>query len=353
LYVAAVRRRAVSRIIRDEIVTQRIGHTEIDFEKNGKQIGFLNLPSSVHDDAWGVLRIPLTVIKNGTGPTVILQGGNHGDEYEGPIVLGEIIRNMDSAQIAGRLIIVPAINLPAVEAGLRVSPIDDLNLNRSFPGDRFGSVTQQLSAYVNDTLFPLADAFIDLHSGGSSLSIVPSAIVESSQNDAELSRKNRAAVLAFGAPMNVMINNFGDPRTSTSSAVRAGLVTVGTEMGGAGKVSPDAVSICRKGVSNVLQHIGVLEIEYQSSASRDQNKLYEIAGPHSYVRATNVGVFEPYQALGDEVCVDQIAGRIHFLSDPAREPEQLKYAANGVVYGLRQIGRVRPGSCCVVVASAT
>ena len=68
------------------------------------------------------MRVPLTVIKNGSGPTVILQGGNHGDEYEGPIVLGELIRDLDAERIAGRLIIVPAINTPAVEASLRVSP---------------------------------------------------------------------------------------------------------------------------------------------------------------------------------------------------------------------------------------
>ena len=114
-------------------------------------------------------------------------------------------------QLTGRLIIIPAINLPAVEAGLRVSPIDGLNLNRTFPGDSQGSITQQLSAYVTDILFPLADAFIDLHSGGSSLSIVPSAIVEPSQ-DAELSQKIRAAVFAFSAPMN------GTPAVTTNGS---------------------------------------------------------------------------------------------------------------------------------------
>lgn len=331
-------------------MARTIGYSEIDFEKQGKQIGFLNLPHSIHDDAWGVLRIPMTVINNGAGPTVILEGGNHGDEYEGPIVLGEIVRDLDPARLTGRLIIMPAINLPAVEAGSRVSPIDGLNFNRTFPGDPLGSITQQLSAYVTDILFPLADAFIDLHSGGSSLSIMPSAIMEPSQ-DAELSRKNRDAVFAFNAPMNVVINNFGDPRTSTATAVRAGLITVGSEMAGTGTVTPEAVIICRNGVHNVLHHLGVLEHTGKPPAPPDHPVLHEIGGRHAHVTATQTGVFEPYHALGDAVHAGQPAGRIHFLSDPARAPEELVYGGDGVVYGLRQPGRVRPGNCCAVVAS--
>ena len=331
-------------------MTQSIGFTDIDFERTGKQTGFLNLPSSVHDDAWGVVRVPLTVIKNGSGPTVILQGGNHGDEYEGPIVLGELIRDLDAARIAGRLIIVPAINTPAVEASLRVSPVDGLNFNRTFPGNTLGSITEQLSAYVNDVLFPLADAFVDLHSGGSSLSIIPSAIVEPSA-DPELVRKNRAAVLAFGAPLSVIISNFGDPRTSTASAVRAGIVTVGTEMAGKGTVSLEALRICRSGVRNVLIHLGVIEGEIQRSAPADGQALFEIPGTHAYVMATQAGVFEAYQDLGETVHAGQPAGRIHFLTDPGRPPEELFHRADGIVYGRRHPGRVRPGNCCMVVAS--
>lgn len=330
-------------------MTKTIGHTDIDFEKEGKQIGFLNLPSSVHDDAWGVLRVPLTVIRNGQGPTIILQGGNHGDEYEGPIVLGEIIRDLDPGRISGRLILVPAINLPAVMAGQRVSPLDGLNFNRTFPGDALGSPTTQLSAYVNDVLFPMADAFLDLHSGGSSLNIVPSAAIEPVE-DQKLRRRIHDAVAAFDAPMTVVISNRGDPRTSTASAVRAGLVAVGTEMAGGGTVSPDAVEICRRGVRNLLHHFGVLENENAQSVSSSSRILHEL-GAKAHVLATDEGVFEPYHKLGAEVRVGDGAGRIHFLGDPGRPPAELRYETNGVVYGLRHPGRVRPGYCCAVVAT--
>lgn len=329
-------------------MARSIGFTDIDFDRDGKQVGFVNFPSSVHDDAWGVIRIPLTVIRNGSGPTVILQGGNHGDEYEGPIVLGELIRSLEPGAMNGRLIIVPAINLPAVEASRRVSPLDDLNFNRTFPGDPLGSITQQISHYVSSVLYPLADVFIDLHSGGSSLSIIPSAVLEPC-DDPQLNARNRAAVEAFQAPFKVQISNFGDPRTSTSTAVRAGLITVGTEMAGTGTVTPEAMRICRRGVHNVLRHLGVLEGDLEKGP--DAAGFHTIAGTSSYVMASEAGIFEPYHELGAAVREGEPAGRIHFLENPEREPVELRFGTSGIVYGKRHPGRVRPGNCCLVVAS--
>jgi predicted deacylase len=323
--------------------------TTIDFDRAGKQIGFVDIPHSPHEDAWGATRIPLAVIRNGDGPTVILQAGNHGDEYEGPITLGELIRELDPAMVSGRIIFLPAVNIPAVLAGRRTSPIDGLNLNRTFPGNPAGTITQQISAYVSDVIMPLGDAYVDLHSGGSSLSILPSAIIEPAA-DAVLRKRNIEAVLAFDAPLTVVIDNLGEPRTSTATSVRAGLVTVGTEMAGAGTVSMEALEICRRGVRDVLGHFGVLPQATASSPSRPENIL-RIPGHDGYVLATADGVFEPFHALGMAVHAGQEAGRIHNLGDPRRPPETLFYAADGIVYGRRQPGRVVVGNCCVTVAA--
>jgi N2-acetyl-L-2,4-diaminobutanoate deacetylase len=324
--------------------------TDVDFEKSGKQSGFLHLPHSPHEDAWGVIPIPICVIKNGKGPTVILEGGNHGDEYEGPITLGELVRDLDPGEVEGRLIIIPAINLPAVAAGGRLSPEDGKNFNRCFPGLPTGTATEQIAFYVNDVLFPMADAFIDLHSGGSSLSIVPSAIIEPAPDSAHMKR-NVDAVLAFNAPMTVVINNLGDPRTSTASSVRAGLTTVGTEMGGGGTVSPAALGVCRRGVRNVLGHLGVLPVPKAADRPSGETRIMEIPGGDGYVYASADGVFEPFHDKGAAVRAGEPAGRIHFLESPGRTPEVLRYRSDGVVFGHRQPGRVKPGNCCVVIAA--
>ena len=322
-------------------------YTDIDFERSGKQIGFINIPHSPHEDAWGAVRIPVGVISHGDGPTAILQGGNHGDEYEGPIVLGDLLRNLSPEEINGRIIVLPAVNRPAVEIGRRTSPVDGLNFNRTFPGDPTGSITQQISSYVNDVVFPLGDAFIDLHSGGSSLDILPSAIIEPAP-DPEHRRRNVEAVLAFDAPLAVVIDNLGEPRTATAAAVRAGLTTVGTEMAGAGTVSLDALSLCRRGVRNVLGHLGILPAPPAGPEGR--REVLGIPGPHAYVLSPTVGVFEPFHELGTRVRRGQEAGRVHDLTDPSKPPVTLTFGVDGLFYGRRQPGFVRPGNCCAVVA---
>lgn len=325
--------------------------TNIDFGKPGKQVGYVNIPHSPHEDAWGATRIPLAVIGNGDGPTAILQAGNHGDEYEGPITLGELIRELDPGMVSGRIIVLPAINIHAVLAGRRTSPVDGLNLNRTFPGDPTGTITQQISAFVSDVVMPLGDAYIDLHSGGSSLNILPSAIVEPAPN-AEHQRRNVAATQAFGAPLTVVIDNLGDPRTSTATSVRAGLTTVGTEMAGAGTVSLEALGICRRGVRNVLAHLGILPPPSgEAQPTPEAAPILRIPGPDGYVFASCDGVFEAAHRLGTMVRAGEEAGRIHNLGDPSRSPEILRYGTDGLLYGHRQPGRVVAGNCCAVVAS--
>jgi N-alpha-acetyl-L-2,4-diaminobutyrate deacetylase len=321
----------------------------IDLDAPGKHAGFVMIPHSPDDDAWGVTRVPIAVIANGKGPTVILEGGNHGDEYEGPIVIAELIRDLDPAAIQGRLILLPANNVHAVMAGKRTSPVDGLNMNRTFPGDPRGTITQQITAFLCDEVFPRGDAFLDLHSGGSSLVMIPSAIIEPT-DDADLARRNVAAARAFGAPMTVVISNLGDPRTATAAACRAGLVTVGTEMGGGGGVLPEALGICRRGVRNVLAHLGVLPASTTETGEGDR-RLHELPGPRAYVFATADGIFEPFHELGRAVKAGEPAGRIHCTWDPTRVPETMTYAADGVLYGRRQPGRVKPGNCCLVVAA--
>jgi predicted deacylase len=321
----------------------------VDLEKPGRQVGFLMIPHSPDDDAWGVTRVPIGIIANGSGPTVILEGGNHGDEYEGPITIGELIRELDPAEVQGRLILMPANNVHAVMAGKRTSSVDHLNFNRVFPGDPRGTITQQIAAFVSDHLMPKADAFLDLHSGGSSLDILPSAIIEPT-GDPELRQKNIAAVQAFDAPMTVVISNLGEPRTATATACRSGLVTVGTEMSGGGTVSIDALDICRRGVRNVLVHLGVLD-EKHATPRQGDGTILELPGSDAFVFATMDGIFEPFHKNGVDVKRGQPAGRIHCTWDATRAPETVHYQADGILYGRRQPGRVRPGNCCLVVAS--
>src|SRR5205814_5372332 len=153
---------------------------EIDLDGHGRQTGFLRLPHSVHRSAYDWIPIPIAQSgnkgANGSGPTVLLMAGNHGDEYEGQVALGRLIRELDPGEVQGRIIILPSANFPAAMAGSRTSPLDQGNLNRSFPGDSTGGPTAQIAYYIEHELLPRCDFVLDIHSGGSSLTYLPSTL---------------------------------------------------------------------------------------------------------------------------------------------------------------------------------
>ncbi len=238
---------------------------EVDFERDGRQHGFLRLFHSTHASAYGFIPIPIVVIRNGDGPTALFVSGNHGDEYEGQVAICNLAKSLQPDAIKGRVILLPAANFPAAMAGRRVSPIDDGNLNRSFPGDPDGTMTKQIAFYIEHALIPLADIVCDLHSGGSSLMYVPSALVRRSA-DPERDRKLLAALRAFGAPHNYTAppareaSGTGGDATSTGASERNNVIIVGTELGGSGTVTPAALAIAERGLRNILAHVGILPV---------------------------------------------------------------------------------------------
>ena len=231
--------------------------TDIDFDRDGKQVSILRLPCSTNLSGYGIVPIPIAVVKNGAGPTVLLMGGNHGDEFEGPVTLGKLIRTLSPSEIRGRLIILPAVNFPAAIAGLRNSPLDGLNLNRSFPGNAEGSATQQIAHYIAKIMMPMADAVIDLHSGGYSLDFVFCSNIYRHE-PGPLRDKTLALARAFGAPLTVMFDDRGEERTILATAKRLGIPAMTTELGGGATLSVSGLKLCMDGVSRALVSLGVL-----------------------------------------------------------------------------------------------
>ncbi len=98
------------------------------------------------------------------------------------------------------MIIVPMMNTPACTAGRRTSPMDGGNLNRSFPGDPDGSVTEKIADYFTRVLVPMSDVVLDLHSGGRTLDIIPFA-ASHVLDDADQQRRAWKGPRPSGRPM--------------------------------------------------------------------------------------------------------------------------------------------------------
>jgi len=315
---------------------------------DGKTFGYVKVPYSSDISAYGFVAVPIAIIGNGDGPTALLMAGTHGDEYEGQIALARIARTLTPDSITGRVIIVPMANSPAANAGLRNSPIDNLNLNRIFPGDVRGMPTAMIASYIERQLMPMADIVVDLHSGGHSLRYLPCATAVYHTDASERARRI-ALALAFGAP-SVLIQHGFEERNTTGAARRAGAVRVGTELGGAASTEKALVDLAIGGVTNTLAWSGIVSESFATPRTTPLEAIYEVKPESDYVYALSDGLFEPAVHLGDKVNEGDLAGLLHDPSCMQNYPVEARFKAKGTVVCLRALANSKRGDCLVHLA---
>jgi N-alpha-acetyl-L-2,4-diaminobutyrate deacetylase len=318
----------------------------IDFEQDGIQHGFLRLPWSRDDSAWGAVMIPITQFKHGDGPTALLSGGNHGDEYEGPIALFNLAGRKDISDIHGRVIIVPAMNYPAFQAGTRVSPIDQLNLNRIFPGRPDGSITEVIADYFSRYLVPQADYVLDIHSGGRTLDFVPFAASHVLDDKTQQDRCE-AAARAFGAPCYVQMLEIDAAGLYDTQVEASGKVFVTTELGGGGTASPQSVQIARRGVDNFLIHAGILDAT--PTVPDTEPVCLDMPDFRSFLFCEHQGMVEPCVALGDIVREGDLMARIHTIDRTAAPVVEYRAPRDGMVIARHVPTLIKIGDCLNVI----
>jgi N-alpha-acetyl-L-2,4-diaminobutyrate deacetylase len=317
----------------------------VDFDAGGVQHGYLRLPWSRNESAWGNLMIPITVVRNGDGPTALLTGGNHGDEYEGPLALFDLARTLAPDDVAGTVIIVPAMNYPAFRAGARTSPIDGGNLNRSFPGRPDGSVTQKIADYFERVLLPMADIVLDYHSGGRTLDFLPFCAAHVLPDKAQEARAF-AAVEAFSAPYSMRMREIDAVGMYDTAAEAMGKTFVTTELGGGGAARAETVRIARRGVTNVLRHAGIVA----GAVDRRPTQWLDMPSGDCFAFAEDDGMIETMVDLGDPVADGQVIARIHPVARTGLPPREIRAALAGVLTARHFPGLVKAGDCAAVVA---
>ncbi len=187
---------------------------DADFDKDGRQARYIRAPHSRNTSGWGVVEIPIIVVKNGRGPTILLTGGVHGDEYEGPIAISRLAQTLQPGDVQGRVIMMPAVNIPAVLGNTRLSPIDDRDINRCFPGNPRGTFSEMLAHFMDSVILPMADVSIDLHTAGHSCDSALSTNMHH-VDDPDMLRRTMEAAAAFGAPYNVVFWGVDEGATFT------------------------------------------------------------------------------------------------------------------------------------------
>ncbi len=315
--------------------------TTIDLDRDGKQDGSLHLYHSGETNGYGYIPIPIVSIKNGTGPTALLIGGNHGNEYEGIVSLMNLARSIVPEQVNGQIIVLPSLNLPAVMAGTRSSPLDGGNLNRCFPGNPLGGPTQVIAHYVSTQLLPRADLVIDLHAGGRSSTFIPCAIVRQGKDASEL-QTLRLLADWFAAPISYVssVKGGGGRLTLSGECTSQGIPCLTVELGGGETLCRRGLQLAGDGVTRVLNQAGILpSVEAPTAtATRWMTKTAD-----SRLHAPADGIFEPRIELGEFVSKGKPAGLVHFVDAPLREPVEVIFAASGYVLSRHLPALVKKG----------
>ncbi|MBK8907151.1 MAG: N-alpha-acetyl diaminobutyric acid deacetylase DoeB [Rhodospirillales bacterium] len=318
----------------------------VDFEANGRQAGFMTVPHSRNDSAWGSLQIPIVCVKNGEGPTALFIGGSHGDEYEGPIALIKLAKSLSAADVSGRVIIIPCLNLPAVRTATRLSPIDGRNMNRVFPGNPEGTITDLIADFVYRSILPLADAVVDLHAGGKTLNYLPSVVMHH-LDDPELMVRTFAALKSFGAPIGMILRELDTQGMLDTAVEEMGKIFISTELGGIGTSSATSVGIAERGVYKLLRHFGVLAGFADLSK---QTRLMHTPDAAGFTIVAHAGILEMIVDLGDEVAAGDVLARIYDYEDLERPPAEYAAKTAGMVFCRHAPGLIQRGDCLAVIA---
>ena len=324
-------------------------HT-LDLDRNGKVLSFLGIPFSVDRSPYFQVKIPVCVVRNGDGPSVLLMAGNHGDEYEGELSLGRLIRQIEPADIRGRVTILPMTNAPAVRAARRCSPLDGGNLNRAFPGDPAGAPTARLAHFLEHELFPRHDVVFDLHSGGTSMAHLLCALIERQADDARQSR-SLGLLRQLGLGHGFIADNGRNAPTSMGAAGRAGVIGLSGEFGGGGTTTPESMAATQSAIDNLLLALGVTDRRLLSEATAARPmRILALARQSQAIYAIRHGWFEPAVRVGDEVCAGDLAGWLHDLERIEDAEDELRFAEGGVVLSHRLHTMCEAGDCLMQVA---
>ena len=284
-------------------------------------------------------------IGGGDGPHLLITAGVHGDEFEPMAAVRRLLRALDARQLRGRVTIVPVVNEPAFRRGARTAE-DGLDLARTCPGRPDGSITERVADALSQ-LIQSADYYIDLHTGGTLLQIVPLAGYMLHRDPRILDAQRRMAK-AFNLSL-VWGTTPALEGRSLSVARDANVPAIYVEHGGGGGCDAGIVQELVAGCTNVMSQLGMLSsstsasrVQYVIEDDREQSGYLQINHP-----APSAGFFQPAVTLGQMIEGGRPLGEV---VDPLGDARVSVAAANsGIVAVLRSFPSVNTGDSLATV----
>jgi predicted deacylase len=279
------------------------------------------------------------------GPHLLITAGVHGDEFEPMATVRRLIKTLDARQLRGRVTLVPVVNEPAFRRGTRTAE-DGLDLARTCPGRPDGSITERIADALS-RLIRSADYYIDLHTGGTLLEIVPLAGYLL-HRDPRVLDAQRGMAKAFNVPLVWGTTPTLEGR-SLSVARDANVPAIYVEHGGGGGCDPAKVEDLVAGCTNVMSHLGMFRsaaaasrVRHVVEDDREQSGYLQINHP-----SPSAGFFEPAVTLGQPVEGGQPLGEV--LDPLGDAPVSVAAAHSGIVAVLRSYPSVNKGDSLATV----
>jgi predicted deacylase len=278
----------------------------------------------IMDRPAGRHEIPITLINGkGDGPTLVINGGEHGSEYNGPAGAIALMKELRPEDISGKVIIVPMVNTLAFESKwMHGNPIDYRDMTGHYVEEvpRGGSGHPKVTYYVTSTFYKevlkQADYRINLHGGDIEEDLMTGTMYRQSGDEGK-DRLNLALCRAFGWEW------IRESRPRPSSNPMKFPLTVGTEAGGMGRCQSDIVEEVIRGCVNVMKELGMMEGEPVIPP-----KAYTYQPYHLY--AEHGGFFISNVRAGSLVKKGQILGVIKDLFGETLE--EIKVPTDGVIH---------------------
>ena len=270
----------------------------------GEQVsGFITVPEGMDEGS----TIPVTIVHGASdGPVLALIAGIHGYEYPPITALQAVRTQVDPAALSGTIILVHIANMPAfLGRTIYYSPGDGKNLNRMFPGDPDGSITQRIAHILTTEIIDQANYLVDLHGGDGNEALRPYVYMPVT-GDAVFDSKIEGLAVAFGLDHIVVDTGpqhaKGPSLFTDQTALDRGIPAITTETGKSGSNDPYWVGLAERRIWNVLRHLDMIAEDEVVNTGITWLSDYRV------IRSTHSGIFRAVTKDGYSVAEGAVLG---------------------------------------------
>ncbi|TDQ28592.1 succinylglutamate desuccinylase/aspartoacylase family protein [Tenacibaculum caenipelagi] len=244
-----------------------------------------------------LIEIPVYVFNGeALGPTILLQGGLHGDEVNSIELVRRMLIDKSYKIHRGCVIVVPLLNIFGF---LNMSrDMHGKDVNRSFPGSKTGSLASRMAYYLMKEITNNVDFAIDFHTGGEQRNNFPQ--IRYTPED----EKGFQLAKIFNAPF--MFSSKLIPKSFRSQCHKNNISVIVYEGGESLRLEENAIQHGIYGTLRVLKHFNM--IHHNVEVPKNPTSIH--INKRNWIRAKVAGLFTSTIKNGEKVEKGQILGHI-------------------------------------------